>query len=79
MHNFEHNLFNKEVDEIRNRHFLTLREPRWISGYDFTESLKITLSQIFIDDDTDIDKHKIKIQCERISQDAQEMFYNGGD
>ena len=34
---------------------------------------------MFIDDDTDIDIHKIKIQCERFSQDAHEMFYNGGD
>lgn len=61
MHNFEHQLFDEEVDEIRSQYFMSLYTPRWISGYDFTESLKITLAQIFTDDDTDIDIHKIKI------------------
>lgn len=44
MHNFENKLFDKEVDEIRKEYFLNLKEPRWVSGYDLTETLKITLA-----------------------------------
>ena len=40
---------------------MTLDKKRWSSGYDLVESMKITFAQIFSDDDTDMDIHKIKI------------------
>ena len=50
-----------------------------MNGSDLVESLKIVLAQVFSDDDTDIDVHKIKISCEHAFNQALDMFYNGGE
>ena len=42
------------------------------------ESLKITLAQVFADDDTDMDFHRLKIQCELKYIEIAKAFYEGG-
>ena len=58
---------------------MTLDKKRWSSGYDLVESMKITFAQIFSDDDTDMDIHKIKIQCDQLTSGSLDLFFNGGD
>ncbi len=36
--------FKQDVKHIRKTYFLALDKPHWISGHDFAEDLKITLS-----------------------------------
>jgi hypothetical protein len=37
-----------------------------MTGFDLIESLKIVLAQVYSDDDTDMDIHKLKIACEKL-------------
>ncbi len=73
---FQMPIFNQEIDFCRQR-FLTQIHERWMNGSDLVESFKIVLAQLFIDDDTDIDIHKIKVIGDQAFQRALEMFYNG--
>ena len=50
-----------------------------MNGSDLVESIKMVLVQVFTDDDTDIDVHRIKISCEHAFNQALEIFFNGGD
>ena len=54
-------------------------EKRWLNGRDFLESFKIALAQIFVDDDTDMDIHKMNITCEHLFKEALTIFYEGGE
>lgn len=58
---------------------MSLNQKRWLNGNDFIESLKITLAQIFLDDDTDMDLHKMKIYCTNLFNEVINMFFNGGE
>jgi hypothetical protein len=55
----------KDIENTRKESFLAMNNERWSRGSDFMENFKITLAQVFADDDTDIDEHKVKIMCER--------------
>jgi hypothetical protein len=82
MKHFENKLFDTEVNNFREWYFVGQNEPskhRWESGHDLSESFKITLAQIYADDDTDIDLHKINIQCERLYHYALKMYFEGGE
>jgi len=74
---FEQEIFNTEVESIRKQYFFSLKEKRWETGIDFLESFKITLAQVFMDDDTDMDLHKLNITCDSRFQDAIQLFYEG--
>lgn len=63
----------------RNKYFFILNQLRWANGNDFIESFKITLAQIYLDDDTDMDIHKLKIVCNTLYNEALSMFSKGGD
>jgi len=76
---FEQEIFNTEVDSIRKQYFFSLKKKRWETGIDFLESFKITLAQVFMDDDTDMDLHKLNITCDSRFQEAIQMFYEGKD
>lgn len=54
-------VFDEEIDRKRNDIFMNMDTKRWRKGKDFIESFKITLAQVFADDDTDIDQHKLKM------------------
>ena len=74
---FEQPIFNTEIDNIRKQYFLSLKVKRWANGRDFLDSSKITLSQIFVDDDTDMDLHKMNISCEHLFKECLKYFYEG--
>ncbi len=76
---FQQPIFHKEIEMIRNEYYLSLNEKRWLNGRDLLESFKITLAQIFVDDDTDMDIHKINITCEHLFKESLKLFYEGGD
>ena len=57
---------------------MAMNQERWSSGRDLLESMKITLAQVYSDDDTDLDIHKLKISCEHLFNLALEKFYDGG-
>ena len=56
-----------------------MKNKRWLNGSDLLESLKVTLAQIYLDDDTDMDIHKIKVFCTNIFNSAIDMFLLGGN
>ena len=74
---FEQPIFSEEIEWIRNEYFLLSEENRWSNGRDFLESSKIALAQIFVDDDTDMDLHKMNITCEHLFKECLKAFYTG--
>ena len=74
---FEQPVFSQEIEWIRDEYFLSLKENRWTNGRDFLESSKIALAQIFVDDDTDMDLHKMNITCEHLFKECLKAFYEG--
>ena len=71
--------FDAEIEAKRNDVFMKLNTKRWRKGKDFIESLKITLAQVFADDDTDIDQHKLKILSDKLYSQSIKKFYDGGE
>ena len=67
-------IFDAEIDATRERHFFSLTQERWVSSNDLVESFKITLAQIFADDDSDLDEHRLKIKCEKFLYQVLDMF-----
>lgn len=37
------------------------------------------MAQIFLDDDTNMDYHKMKIYCPNLFNETLKMFFNGGE
>ena len=65
LNHFDSPIFEKEIEHIRGMYFLGLNTERWKNGSEFLENMKITLAQVFADDDTDVDEHKMKLMLDK--------------
>ena len=75
---FKNNLFEEYTKRIRKDIIKNLEyTKRWKNGKDFLESFKIVLAQILIEDDSNMDKHRIKLKCEKAFDEyLDNFFYN---
>ena len=73
---FKNSLFEEYTKKIRKDILNNLSTvKRWKNGTDFLESFKIVLAQILIEDDTNMDKHKIKLKCEKAFNEYLDYFF----
>ena len=71
-HNFENSLFEEEVEEIRTKYMEI--EPRWKSGIELKETIKIVLFQIFSDDNMSLDYRSFYSKLNKLKKLFLEML-----
>ncbi|CDW80962.1 UNKNOWN [Stylonychia lemnae] len=79
---FQQKIFNQEIQFVREHYFLSsqyLLQNRWDNGKDLVDSLKVVLTQVFLNDGSNIDDRKFNLQCEDFRKSCQESFYSGGE
>ncbi|CDW83961.1 UNKNOWN [Stylonychia lemnae] len=79
---YQQKIFGYEINNIRDHYFLSskhLLQNRWDNGKDLVDSLKIVLSQVFLNDGSSIDDKKKDIQCENQQKQCEESFFKGGE
>ncbi|CDW83834.1 UNKNOWN [Stylonychia lemnae] len=72
---FEQPEFNKDIKDFRDLYIFRMNDKRWVNGRDLTESLKIVLTQVFLDDDTDTDIHKMRLSCDKSYSQSIQLFF----